>query len=208
MLAVVPAIAYSERYGAMTALTSMLSVRHAYREPATTGRAAAPHLQAAADALAMALLCLEGQGHGDRRGRAEQIRGLLAEAATSLSRARVYDPRIRTLTIPLIMASEARLEVELSRLHHIATRLSFQNHQYLPARRQAGPLAPEDEAQLAVVVADLAPPARLARALRNRWAITALGLAVVGPMVGAPLLAATVAVGTMVAGLWRSDRES
>jgi hypothetical protein len=191
--------------GSMTALTPTLAVRHVYREEAAaTKDAAAPHLQAAADALAMALLCLEGDAHGDR-WRAEQARSLLAEAATSLSRARIHEPRIRTLAMPLIMATEARPEAELSRLHHIGTRLSFQNHRFLPARRQAGPLPPEDEAQLAVVVADLTPPARLARALRHRWAITALGIAVVGPLVGAPLLAATVAVGTMVAGLWRTN---
>lgn len=190
----------------MTALTQTLAVRHVYREEAASAKDAAPHLQAAADALAMALLCLEGDAPGDRRGRAEQARSLLAEAATSLSRARVHEPRIRTLAMPLIMATEARPEAELSRLHHIATRLSFQNHRFLPARRQAGPLPPEDEAQLAVVVADLAPPARLARALRHRWAITALGIAVVGPLLGAPLLAATVfAMGTMVAGLWRTN---
>ncbi len=191
--------------GTMTVLSPRLSVRHAYREEATGSRPAAPHLRAAADALAMALLCLEGQEQSDHAWRAEQARSFLAEAATSLSRARVYEPRIRTLAIPLVMASEARPEAELRRLHHIATRLSFQNHPYLPARRQAGPLAPEDEAQLAVVVADLAPPARLAQALRHRWALTALGVAVMGPMLGAPLLAATVAVGTMVAGLLRTD---
>lgn len=193
----------------MSALTHALAVRHAYREESATSRAATPHLQAAADALAMALLCLEAaDGHGDRRWRAEQARGLVAEAVRSLSRARVYEPRIRTLAMPYVMASEARPEAELSRLHHIATRLSFQNHAFLPARRQAGPLAPEDEAQLAVVVADLTPPARLAKALRHRWAITALGLAVAGPMLGAPLLAATLAVGTMVAGLWRTNHEA
>jgi hypothetical protein len=192
----------------MTALTPTLAVRHVYREEAAASKAAAPHLQAAADALAMALLCLEGDGHGDRRWRADHARALLAEAATSLSRARVHEPRIRTLALPFVLASEARPEAELSRLHHIATRLSFQNHPYLPARRQAGPLPPEDEAQLAVVVADLAPPARLAHMLRNRWTITALGVAIVGPMLGAPLLAATVAVGTMVAGLWGTNQGS
>lgn len=195
-------------FGSMSALTHALAVRNAYREESATPRAAAPHLQAAAEALAMALLCLEeGDGRGDRRWRAEQARGLLAEAARSLSQARVYEPRIRTLAMPFVMASEARPEAELSRLHHIATRLSFQNHPFLPARQKASPLAPEDEAQLAVVVADLTPPARLAQALRNRWAITALGLAVAGPMLGAPLLAATLAVGTMVAGLWRANHQ-
>lgn len=193
----------------MTAITHPLAARHVYREEAATSKAAAPHLRAAADALAMALLCLEEcDSPGDRRWRAEHARGLLAEAARSLSRARVYNPRIRTLAMPFVMASEPRPEAELSRLFNIATRLLFQNHQYLPARLQAMPLAPEDEAQLAVVVANLALPARLGHALRHRWALTALGLAVAGPMLGAPLLGATVAVGTMVAGLWRSNRDA
>ncbi len=193
----------------MTALTHPLAARHVYREEAATSKAAVPHLRAAADALAMALLCLEeGDSHGDRRWRAEQGRSLLAEAARSLSRARVYNPRIRTLAMPFVMASETRPEAELSRLLNIATRLLFQNHKYLPARLQAMPLAPEDEAQLAVVVADLALPARLGHMLRHRWALTALGVAVAGPLLGAPLIGATVAIGTMVAGLWRSNRES
>lgn len=193
----------------MTALTQMLALRHVYRdEGAGTKSAAVPHLKAAADALAMALLCLEdGDVHGDRRWRAEQARGLLAEAVTSLSRARVYNPRIRTLTLSLVLASEARPEAELSRLHHIATRLLFQNHEHLPARLQAMPLAPEDEAQLAVVVRELGLPARLAHALRHRWALAALGVALAGPMLGAPLLGAAAAVGTVVAGLWRGNAE-
>lgn len=192
----------------MTALTQMLALRHVYRdEGASTTSAAVPHLEAAADALAMALLCLEdGDAHGDRRWRAEQARGLLAEAVTSLSRARIYNPRIRTLALPLVMASEARPEPELSRLHHIATRLLFQNHEHLPARLQAMPLAPEDEAQLAGVLADMGLHARLAHALRHRWALAALGVAVVGPLLGAPLLGAAAAVGTVVAGLWRADQ--
>lgn len=195
----------------MTALPQTLLLRHVYRDDGVSATAAAgPHLSAAADALAMALLCLEdGDAHGDRRWRAEQARGLLADAVTSLSRARVYNPRIRTLALPLVLASESRPEAELSRLHHMATRLLFQNHAHLPARSQAMPLAPEDEAQLAVVLSQLGINARLAaHAVRHRWALAALGVAVAGPLLGAPLVGIAAAVGTVVAGLWRSDHEA
>lgn len=187
----------------MTALPQTLSLGHAYRKVATDGRSG-PHLEAAADALAMALLCLEDASDGDHH-RAQQVRGLLAEAVTSLSRARIYDPRIRTFALPYVLASEPRVEAELARLSHIATRLLFQNHQCLPARLQARPLAPEDEAQLAVVVAGLATNARIAHALRHRWAIAAVGIAAVGPLIGAPVLGAVAAVGALVAGLYRSN---
>ncbi|MCX4245581.1 hypothetical protein [Paraliomyxa miuraensis] len=191
----------------MTAFSQTLALRHVYRDDgAGTKAAARPHLEAAADALAMALLCLEdGDAHGDRRWRAEQARGLLADAVISLSRARIYNPRIRTLALPLVMATEVRPEAELSRLHHIATRLLFQNHEHLPARLQAMPLGPEDEAQLAVVVRELGLAARLGQALRHRWAFAALGVTVAGPLLGAPLLGAAAAVGTVVAGLLRSN---
>ena len=187
----------------MTALPQSLALRHAYRHVDSDGRAR-PHLEAAADALAMALLCLEDAGNADH-WRAEQARGLLAEAVTALSRARIYDPRIRTFALPYVLATEPRLDAELARLHHIVTRLLFQNHRHLPARLQARPLAPEDEEQLAVVVAGLATNARIAHALRHRWALAAVGIAAVGPVLGAPVLGAVAAVGALVAGLWRSN---
>jgi len=190
----------------MTALPQTLALRHVYRGDAgETSTAAGPHLEAAADALAMALLCLEDVGDGERSWRVEQVRGLVAEAVTALSRARVYDPRIRTLALPFVMASEPRTDAERSRLHNIVTRLLFQNHQHLPARLQAKPLAPEEEAQLAVVLAGLARNARIADALRHPWAAAALGMAAAGPLLGAPIIGAVVAVGTVVAGLWRSN---
>ena len=64
---------------------------------------------------------------------------------------------------------------------------------------------PEEEAQLAVVLAGLARNARIAHALRHRWALAALGMAAAGPLLGAPLIGAMAAVGTVVAGLWRSN---
>ncbi len=187
----------------------MLAFRHVYRDVAADSRhAARPHLEAAADALAMALLSLdEGEGKGDRRWRANHARRLIAEAVTSLSRARVYNPRIRTLALPFIIATEPRTEDELSRLNNIATRLLFQNHEHLPARLQAMPLPPEEEAQLAVLVAGLARNARIAHALRHRWAVAALGMAAAGPLLGAPILGALTAAGIVVARLWRSNTE-
>ncbi len=191
----------------MTALTQTLALRHVYRDVAVDARAAArPHLEAAADALAMALLSLEDEeGRGDRRWRADHSRRLIAEAVTSLSRARVYNPRIRTLALPFVMATESRTDAELSRLNNIATRLLFQNHQYLPARLQAMPLPPEEEAQLAVMLEGLARNARIAHALRHRWAVAALGMAAAGPLLGAPILGALTAAGIVVARLWRSN---
>ncbi|MEM9458460.1 MAG: hypothetical protein AAGF11_30060 [Myxococcota bacterium] len=191
----------------MVALSQTLALRHAYRDEAAVAHPAAnAHLETAADALAMALLCLEDvDGDGGRPWRAQQVRGLVAEAVTALSRARIYNPRIRTLALPCVMATEPRIEAELSRLHNIITRLLFQNHQYLPARLQARPLAPEEEAQLAVVLAGLARNARIAHALRHRWALAALGMAAAGPLLGAPLLGAAAAVSAVVVGLWRSN---
>lgn len=187
----------------MTALPQSLPLGHAYRQVGADGRARA-HLEAAADALSMALLCLEDSGSGDQ-SRAEQARRFLAEAVTALSRARIYDPRIRTFALPFVLATEPRIDAELARLSHIATRLLFQNHQHLPARLQARPLAPEEEAQLAVIVAGLATNARIVHALRHRWALAALGIAAVGPLLGAPVLGAVAAVGALVTGLWRSN---
>ncbi|MEX1361757.1 MAG: hypothetical protein AB1Z98_01425 [Nannocystaceae bacterium] len=190
----------------MTALSQTHMFGHAYRA-VRSDASARPHLSAAADALAMALLCLE-DASGDGDGwRSSQARGLLAEAVTSLSRARVYDPRIRTFALPFVMATEPRIDAELARLSHITTRLLFQNHEHLPARLQARPLAPDEEEQLAVVVAGLARHARIAHALRNRWALAALGMAAAGPLLGVPILGAVTAVGALVAGLWRSNDE-
>jgi len=191
----------------MTAFPQTLTVGHVYRDAgANSWVEARPHLKTASDALALALLCLEdANGDADRSWRAEQARGLVAEAVTALSRARVYDRRIRTLALPFVVATEPRIDAELSRLNNIATRLLFQNHKHLPARLQARPLAPEEEAQLAVVLASLARHARIARALRHRWALAAIGMAAAGPLLGAPLVGAVAAIGTVIAGLWRNN---
>lgn len=193
----------------MAAIPQTLALRHVYRDDVVgTAGPAMGHLKAAADALAMALLSLEeGDDQGDRAWRASQARSFLVEAVTALSRARIYNPRIRTLALPFIMATESRTDAELSRLHNIATRLLFQNHKYLPARLQAKPLAPEEEAQLAVVLAGLAHSARIARVFRHRWALAALGMAAAGPLLGAPVLGALAAVGTLVVGLWRTNQD-
>lgn len=189
----------------MTAVSTPLVLGHVYRDvDANAGVSAGPHLEAAADALAMALLCLDNaHRNGGSDSRAREVRELLADAVVALSRARIYQPAIRSLSLAVVMANEPRVDAELSRLHNIATRLLFQNHQHLPARLQAKPLGPEEEAQLAVVVAGLARQARIARALRHRWLLAALGMAAAGPLLGAPVVGAVAAIGTVVAGIWR-----
>lgn len=191
----------------MTAIPHSLALGHVYRDvDADAAADAEPHLEAAADALAMALLCLDNAHRdGSREWRAQEAREILADAVVALSRARIYQPGIRSLSLPFVMANEPRVEVELSRLHNIASRLLFQNHKYLPARLQATPLPPEEEAQLAVVVAGLARQARIANALRHRWLLAALTMAAGGPLLGAPLVGAAAAVTTVLAGVWRSQ---
>jgi hypothetical protein len=193
---------------------SLLAMRDVYRDDANSGgtisKAAAGYLSAASDALSMALLTLGGhvQERGDKIGRAEQARGFLVEAVTSLSRARIYLPGIRTHTLPVLMASERDPEAELTRLHQIATRLMWHNHAYLPARLQARPLAPEEEAQLAVVMHGLTRHARIDRALRYRWVLAAIALAAVGPVLGFPALGAAFATCAAALAVWRFARES
>ena len=194
------------------ATRQMLALRDVYRD--TTGgtvpKAAAGHLSAASDALSMALLALGGNDHdrGGKIGRAEQARTFLVEAVTSLSRARIYLPKIRTHTLPVLMASDPEPDTELARLHQIATRLLWHNHPYLPARLQAKPLAPEEEAQLAVVFQGLTRHARIDRALRYRWVLLAIALAAVGPVLGFPVLGAAFATCAAALAVWRFARES
>lgn len=173
-------------------------------------RAAGRHLATASDALSLALLTLSGERGEDRREklrRAEQARGFLVEAVTALSRARIYVPGIRTHALPVVMATEANLDAELQRLHQIATRLLWQNHAHLPARLQAKPLAPEEEAQLAVVLQGIARGARIERALRYKWAGLALAVASGGLIVGLHLMATLAAVGAVLLALWRVARD-
>ncbi len=179
------------------AMPALLSWRGAYREDSGDDTAIeVRHRTVAADALAMALLTLGNAGdadRGDRLQRVEQARGFLVEAVTALSRARVYDPRIRTHSLPVLLDSASNPSAEMSRLHQIAARLMWQNHAYLPARLQATPLEPEEEAQLAVVLRGLARHNRIGRVMRRRWVLFALTVAVSGPLLGAPIAGAALA---------------
>jgi hypothetical protein len=190
------------------------ALRDGYRDAAlgtTTREEIARLLQTGSDALNLAVLTLSGQGaddRGDKMRRVEQARAFLVEAVTALGRARVFVPKLRTHSLPVLLASEARPEAELARLHHIATRLLWQNHAYLPARSQATPLPPEEEAQLACVVADVRRSARIDRALRYRWCGVLLLLAATGWLFGLSLLAAVGAgssIGLMLYRLLRHD---
>lgn len=192
------------------------ALRDGYREAAlgsATREELARLLQTAADALNLAVLTLSGQGaddRGDKIRRADHARAFLVEAAFALGRARVFVPKLRTQALPVLLACEARPEAELARLHHIATRLLWQNHAYLPARSQATPLPPEEEAQLAVVVADVTRAVRIDRALRYRWIGVLLGLAAMSWLWGVPLfgaIAAASGLGLVIFRLMRSDGE-
>lgn len=153
------------------------------------------HLEAASDALSMALLALEDRG--DKWSRADSARNFLAEAVTELSRARIYNPRIRTHAVPVLLTIESTAEAELHRLHQIATRLLWQNHMHLPARLQAKPLAPEEEAQLAVVFAGLARSARIESALRYKWSALAVAVAAGGAALGLPMVGAVAGISAL-----------
>ncbi|MBC8074285.1 MAG: hypothetical protein IAG13_38555, partial [Deltaproteobacteria bacterium] len=166
------------------------ALRAGYREAAIAGanrQEIVRLLQTASDALTLAVLTLEGRSgddRGDKLRRAEHARGFMVEAVTALGRARVYVPKLKTHALPVLLATERRPEAELARLHQMATRLLWQNHAYLPARSEATPLAPEDERQLAVVVAGVSRGARIDRALRYRWCGVALGVAGMGMLCG------------------------
>lgn len=185
------------------------ALRDGYRDAAmgsATREEIARLLQTAADALNLAVLTLGGQGadeRGDKIRRVEQARAFLVEATTALGRARVYVPKLRTQSLPVLLSSEARPEAELARLHHIATRLLWQNHAYLPARSQAKPLPPEEEAQLAVVVADVTRSARIDQALRYRWCGVALMLAAIGWLFGLSLLGGVAGASGLVLAVYR-----
>jgi hypothetical protein len=95
------------------------------------------------------------------------------------------------------MAVEPDIEVELGRLHQLATRMLWYNHALLPTRGQGAPLQPEDEAQLATMVRGLARTARLDRALRHAWLCVAGSVAVLTPTLG--LVAVAMLMATLVA---------
>ncbi len=160
-------------------------------------------LRAAGEALHLAILCLEEEGeeagHGGRQRRAAQARCFLVEAALALGRARIFLPALRSYSVPVIMAVEPDIETELGRLHQMATRLLWWNHTLLPARGQARPLRPEDEAQLAVLVRGLARTARLDRALRHAWLGVAGAVAVLTPTLGLAAVATLLTIVVMLA---------
>lgn len=165
-------------------------------------RAAERPLREAGEALHLAVLCLEGDEDPDhregvRQRQAVQARGFLVEAVRALGLARLYLPAIRVYSVPVILAIDPDLDGELARLHQLATRLLWYNHSWLPARDQAVPLQPHEEAQLAVLVRGLARTARTARALRHAWLATAVMVAVVAPTLG--IVAVSLLLATVVA---------
>lgn len=168
-------------------------------------------LQQASDALNLAVLTSGGDvgdDGGDRLHRAAQARSFLLEACQALGRARVHLPKLRTLAPVVVLSPERRTRDEMARIHATATRLLWLNHAYLPARSEATPLPPEEEAQLAVVVAGVARSARIDRALRHRWCGVALLVATAAMLAGTPLLGAIAsAVGTALVAfrLWRGE---
>jgi len=157
--------------------------------------------------LTLLSLPVDDNDSGDKLRRAKRCRALLAEALTSLSRARVYVPAIRTLSLPVLLATDPNPDAELVRLHQLASRLMWQNHAYLPERQQAAPMAPEEEAQLALVVAGLARHARIDRALRYKWAGLAGVVALGGMVVGLPVLGALAATSALGLTWWQSIHE-
>jgi len=189
---------------------AILLQRDAYRNEHGSDQgvsaAARGHLEAASDALCMALLILAGDDddRGDKLRRAQQSRAFLAEAVTSLSRARVYIPAIRTHALPVLLATDANADVELQRLHGLASRLLWQNHAYLPARLQAQPMDPEAEAQLALVVAGLVRSARIDRALRYKWVGLAAFVAMSSAATGMVFTGAVAATTALCIALWQA----
>lgn len=181
-----------------------------YRDDATARgfvvRVSEHHLAAASDALNLALLTLGGahidDSRPDKHRRTEQARAFLAEAVTAFSRARIYVRGIHTLSLPVLLDTEDDVDAELSRLHQLATRLLWHNHAHLPERR-VQPLAPEEEAQLAVVVRGLARHAKIDRALRYKWALLALVTAGAAGFAGSVWLAAVACVVGLVFALIR-----
>lgn len=179
------------------AVTNSLVLQNSYRQLGPEGHAAAErHLSVAADALNMALLTIEGSTDDERtamHSRVANARHILVEAVTSLARARVYIPGIRTYAVNIVTNSERELDRELARLHELATQLLWRNHSFLPARTQAQPLAPEDEAQLAAVVRELGIHARIDRVMRHKWLIATAVFGLLAPAVGLGLVVLAVA---------------
>jgi hypothetical protein len=177
-----------------------LVLQHGYRHLGPDERLTAQrHLIAAADALHMVLLTLEGSpddGRGAKHARAASARHLLAEAVVALARARVYVPGVRTYAVNVVTTTEPDLDRELARLHELTSKLLWRNHSVLPGRTRAQPLAPEDEAQLALVVRELATHARIGRAMRHKWLVAAALFGMLAPVLGVALYLLAVVSGT------------
>jgi hypothetical protein len=176
---------------------------------AEPGWVASRHLRSASDALALALLSLGGstdETRSEKLHRAAHARSFLAEAVTSLSRARIYVRGVRTHSLAVVMASERNIDRELDRLHQIATRLLWQNHAYLPARTEAKPLSSEEEAQLAVMVHYLSRSAKIGRVMRYRWAMAGLLVGAACYVAGFSVAAGVLASAGLFAALWHTLR--
>jgi hypothetical protein len=177
-----------------------LVLQHGYRHLGPGEQLAAErHLIAAADALNMVLLTLDGSpddGRDAKHARAASARHFLAEAVVALARARVYVPGVRTYAVNVVTSTERDLDRELARLHELTSKLLWRNHSVLPGRTRAQPLAPEDEAQLALVVRDLATHARIGRALRHKWLVAAALFGMLAPVLGVALYLLAVVCGT------------
>jgi hypothetical protein len=175
-------------------------LQHGYRHIGPGEQLAAErHLIAAADALNMVLLTLDGSpddGRDAKHARAASARHLLAEAVVALARARVYVPGVRTYAVNVVTTTEPDLDRELARLPELTSTLLWRNHWVLPGRTRGQPLAPEDEAQLALVVRDLATQARIGRALRHKWLVATALFGMFAPVLGVALYLLAVVSGT------------
>ncbi len=183
----------------MTAALSLSRARAGYRHATLDPeqRKVGELLQQASEALNLAVLTSTGDigdEGGDRLRRAAQARSFLLEACQALSRARVHLPSLRSLAPGVVLSPERRAGDEIARIHGAAIRLLWANHAYLPSRSEAKPLPPEEEAQLAVVVAGVARSARIDRALRHRWCGVALLVAIAAMAAGNLLIGAVATV--------------
>ena len=184
-------------------IPNSLVLQRSYRHlgPEAHNRAR-PYLDNAVDAINMALLTLEGSpddGREAKLGRAATARHFLADAVLNLARARVFVPGIHTYAINVVTSTEPEVERELVRLHELTTKLLWRNHCVLPARTEAEPLAPEDEAQLAAVVRELANHARIDRAMRHKWIVAAALFGLLAPVLGVALYVLAAASGMLAA---------
>lgn len=169
-----------------------LILQRSYRQLGPEAHAEAlVYMESADDALHMALLTLDGSPDDSweaKARRAANARNFLADAVHQLARARVYIPGIHTYAVNVVTSTEPDVERELVRLHGLTTKLLWRNHSVLPARSEGDPLAPEDEAQLAAMVRDLATHARIDRAMRHKWLMAAALLGALAPLFGVALV--------------------